>query len=174
MALAEACASATQETIIIYTLEFNHPAFSQPARVARWSAAEPELRKFQCKLETDAPYNPGQVVEFIGLPFEVTMPDKTEDNVGEFKFKVSGVGHELDADLEAAVMSGEKITCIFRPYIKGEELEGPAEVWPEINIQSPAIDATTGDLTATGSLFDWANRTYGYKYTPGKYPAAVR
>lgn len=174
LALAESFASATQETIALYTLEFNHPAFSEPARVARWTAAQPEPKIFKCKLEPDAPYNPGQVVDFIGLPFEVTMPDKTTDNVGEFQFKVQGIGHELDADLEAAVMSGKKITVIFRPYIVGEELNGPVEVWPGINIQSPVIDATTGDMTATGSLFDWASRTYGYKYTPGKYPAVVR
>lgn len=174
MALAESFASATQETIILYTLEFSHPAFSQPARVARWSAAQPEPEVFCCKLEDDAPYNPGEVVEFIGLPFEVTMPDKTADNVGEFQFKIQGVGHELDADLEAAALSGGKITAIFRLFIKGEEMEGPAEVWPGINIQSPVIDATTGDTTATGSIFDWANRTFGYKITPGKYPAAVK
>lgn len=174
MALAESFASAVQEVIVLYTLEFNHPSFTQPARVARWSAAQPEPEIFKCKLEMDAPYNPGQIVDFIGMPFDVIMPDKTEDNVGEFQFKVQGIGHELDADLEAAVMSGEKISAIFRLYIKGEEQDGPAEIWPKINIQTPAIDATTGDITASGSLFDWASRTFGYKYTPGKYPAAVR
>lgn len=174
LALAEAYASAIQETIILYTLEFNHPSFSQPARVARWSAAQPEPEVFRCLLEGDAPHDAGQVVEFIGLPFEITMPDKTADNVGEFQFKVQGVGFELDADLEAAVFSGKPITAIFRVYIKGEELDGPAEVWPAIDIKSPVIDATTGDMTATGSIFDLGNRTFGYKYTPGKYPAAVR
>lgn len=174
LALAEAYASAVQDTIILYTLEFNHPSFSQPARVARWSAAQPEPEVFRCKLEDEAPHDAGQVVEFVGLPFDVTMPDKTADDVGEFTFKIQGVGHELDADLEAAALSGGKITAIFRLYIKGEELQGPAEIWPGINIKSPAIDATTGDTTANGSLFDWANRTFGYKYTPGKYPAAVR
>lgn len=174
MAVAEAFASAVQETILLYALEFHHPSFSQPARVIRWSAAQPQPEVFRCKLEDDAPANPGEVVEFIGLPFEVTMPDKTADNVGEFSFKVQGVGYELDADLEAAALSGGKITAIFRIFVKGEELEGPAEVWPGINITSPVIDATTGDMTATGSIFDWGNRTFGYKITPGKYPAAVR
>ena len=56
-------------------------------------------------------------------------------------------------------------------YVKGEELEGPAEVWPGITIRNPSIDATTGDVTASGSLFDWLDRTFGYNYTPGKYPA---
>lgn len=170
-ALAESYASAVQDTIILITVEFNHPAFTQPARVARWSAAVPTPEKFSCKLEDNAPYNPGQVVEFIGLPFEVQFPDKTDDNAGEFQFKVQGVGFELDADLEAAAMSGGTITAIVRIYLKGSELNGPAEVWPGITIQSPSIDATTGDTTANGSLFGWLNRTFGNNYTPGKYPA---
>ena len=170
-ALAESYASATQDNIVLITVEFNHAVFSQPARVARWSAACPTPQKFVCKLEDTAPYNPGQEVEFIGLPFEAQFPDKTEDNAGQFEFKVHGIGFELDADLEAAALSGGKITAIVRIYLKGEELNGPAEVWPGINIKSPSIDATTGDTTATGSLFDWLNRTFGNNYTPGRYPA---
>ena len=170
-AVLESYASAVQETILLYALEFNHPSFIQPARVVRWSAATPTPQKFVCKLENEAPYNPGQTVEFIGLPFEVRFPDKTEDSAGEFQFKVYGVGFELDADLEAAALSGGTITAILRIYVKGEELEGPAEVWPGITVKDPSIDATTGDLSATGSLFDWVDRTFGYIYTPGKYPA---
>lgn len=170
-ALYESYASAAQDSIVLITVEFNHKAFSQPARVARWSAALPTPKKFQCKLEPGALYNPGQVVDFIGLPFEAQFPDKTEDNVGSFQFKAQGIGFELDGDLEAAALSGGKITAIVRLYLKGEELSGPAEVWGPINIKSPAIDAATGDMTATGSLFDWLNRTFGYNYTPGRYPA---
>lgn len=170
-AVLESYASAIQDTILLYALEFNHKSFTQPARVVRWSAASPTPQEFMCKLEEDAPYNPGQIVTFIGVPFEVRFPDKTEDSVGEFQFKINGVGFELDTDLEEAALSGGKITAILRIYVKGEELEGPAEIWPGINIQKPSIDAATGDLTASGSLFDWINRTFGYIYTPGKYPA---
>lgn len=170
-ALAESFASAVQDIIILYTLEFNHPVFLEPARVCRWSSANPQPEIFKCKLEDNAPYNKGEVVEFIGLPFEVVFPDKSENNAGEFQFKVNGVGYELDADLEAAALNGGKITAILRIYIKGHELEGPAEVWRNIQIKNPTIDATTGDVTATGSFFDWIDRTFGYNYTPGKYPA---
>lgn len=171
LAVQECWASAVQETIVLYTLEINHKAFSHPARVCRWSAASPEPEKFLCKLEDNAPYNPGEVVEFIGLPFEIKFPDKTEENAGEFQFKANGIGFEVDADLEAAALSGGKITCIYRAYVKGRELEGPEEVYYDIDIKSPSIDATTGDLSANGSFFDWINRTFGYNYTPGKYPA---
>lgn len=172
-ALFESYASATQDTILLYTLEINHPAFTQPARVCRWSAATPEPEKFLCKLEDTAPYNAGQIVEFIGLPFDVKFPDKTMENAGEFQFKINGVGFEIDANLEDAALSGGKITGILRIYIKGHEQEGPEEVWSDIDIKNPSIDATTGDVTANGSFMDWINRTFGYNYTPGKYPALV-
>lgn len=170
-ALAESFASALQDIILLYTLEFDHPAFIEPARVCRWSASKREPEVFMLKLEDDAPHDPGKVVAFIGLPFEVQFPDKTKDNAGEFQFKIQGVGYELDADLEAAAISGGKITAILRIYVKGHELDGPAEVWRNIQIKNPSIDASTGDVTATGSFFDWIDRTFGYNYTPGKYPA---
>ncbi len=172
-AVLEAYASAIQDTILLYALEINHKSFTEPARVIRWSAASPTPETFVCKLEDDAPYNPGEEVEFIGLPFDLKFPDKTENDVGQFQFQIQGVGFELDRDLEAAALAGGKITAILRIYVKGEELEGPAEIWPGIDIKSPVIDATTGDVTASGSFFDWINRTFGYNYTPGKYPALV-
>ncbi len=170
-AVLESYASAVQETILLYTFELNHKSFVQPARVCRWSAASPTPERFYCRLEADAPYDPGEVVEFIGLPFEVKFPDMTDENPGEFQFKISGAGFELDADLEEAALSGGKITGILRIYVKGRELEGPEEVWHGIDIKSPTIDAATGDISANGSFFDWINRTFGYNYTPGKYPA---
>lgn len=172
-ALAESYASAVQDTIILYTLEVNHPSFAQPARVARWTSDRPEPEKFICRLEDTAPVNPTEEVEFIACPFDVRFPDKNEDTAGEFQFKVQGAGFLLDEQLEAAALSGGKITAILRIYVKGEELKGPAEVWPGINIATPNIDSSTGDVTASGSLFDWINRTFGYNYTPSKYPALV-
>ena len=65
-AVLESYARAVQETILLYTLEFNHKSFVRPARVARWSAACATPEKFLCKLEDDAPYDPGRVVEFVG------------------------------------------------------------------------------------------------------------
>lgn len=170
-ALLESYASAVQETILLYALEIDHKAFTQPARVIRWSAAKPEPEIFKCKLEDTAPKNAGEVVEFIGCPFDIKFPDKTDANSGEFEFHVTGVAFELDSQLEAAALSGGTISAIMRIYVKGEELEGPAEVWPGISLEAPSIDPTTGDITVTGSLFGWINRTFGRNYTPGRYPA---
>lgn len=172
-AIAEAYASAPAEVQVLHTLEINHRAFTQPARVARWPL-EPEPRRFSLRLEDDATYNPGAVVEFIGLPFEVTLPEKSENSPGEFTLRISGVGDYLDADLEAAALSGGRITAVYREYVMGREDDGPAQVWPGIVVSSPYLDASSGALTATGSVLDWVNRKYGRLYTPGRYPALVR
>ncbi|MDR1660427.1 MAG: DUF1833 domain-containing protein [Desulfovibrio sp.] len=172
-AIEEAYASAPSDVRVLYTLEFFHHAFTQPARVARWSAAAPEPKRFLCRIEDNAPYNPGEVVEFIGLPFDLNMPEKSNTTPGEFTFHVADVGYALDADLEAAALSGGIITAIFRVYEQGEELSGPAQVWPGIQVTSPRLDPATGDMYATGSILGWVNESYGEYLTPEESPALV-
>ena len=163
-AIAEAYACAPQDVLILHTLEINHKTFSQPARVARWSGVGPEVEVFRCRLEDNAPYNPGEVAEFVGLPFEMVPPEKSESTPGEISLRVCGIGYELDNDLEAAALGGSAITCIYRSYIHGEELKGPAEVWPGITLTGPSSE---------GAVLNWINRKYGRKYTPEGYPGLV-
>ena len=68
-ALAEADASAPQDRISLHALEVNHYTFTDPVRVIRWPVTGPEPDRFHCLLEGDAPYNPNQIVEYIGAPF---------------------------------------------------------------------------------------------------------
>ena len=172
-AIAEAYASAPVEVQMLHTLELNHKSFTQPARVARWPL-EPEPRRFMLRLEDDAAYDPGALAEFIGLPFDISLPEKSENTPGEVNLRICGVGDYFDDDLEAAALGGGSITAIYRGYVLGREEEGPAEAWPGIHIGSPYLDAATGDLTATGTVLDWINLPFGRLYTPGRYPALVR
>jgi hypothetical protein len=172
-AIEEAYASAPSDVRVLYTLEFSHHVFTHPARVVRWSAASPEPKKVLCKIEDNAPYNPGETVEFIGLPFDLNMPEKSNASPGEFTFHVAGIGYALDADLEAAALSGGIITAIFRVYEQGEEISGPAQVWPGIQVTSPRLDPASGDMYATGSILGWVNKAYGPLYLPSNYPSLV-
>ena len=172
-AIAEAYAAAPVDVQVLHTLELMHKSFTQPARVARWPL-EPNVKRFSLRLEEDADYDPGAVVEFIGLPFEISLPEKTENSPGEFSLRIAGVGDFFDADLEAAALSGGAITAVYREYVLGREDEGPAQVWPGIHINSPSLDAGSGALQATGTVLDWVNRKFGRLYTPGRYPALVR
>ena len=172
-AIQEAYASAPVEQQILHTLELNHKSFTQPARVLRWPL-EPTPKRFLAKLEDDAIYNPGAIVEFIGLPFDITLPEKSENTPGEISLRICGIGDYFDEDLEAAALGGGTITAIYRGYVMGLEQEGPAEMWRGIHISSPYLDAASGDLTAVGTVLDWINKPFGRLYTPSKYPALVR
>lgn len=170
-AIAEAYASAPQTEVILHTLEINHRSFEQPIRVVRWPVTSEQPERFQMLLEDDALYNPGQVVEFIGFPFEVTLPEKDTESPGQFTIRVDNVGDRLDEYLENAALGGGTITAVYREYIQGRELEGPGGVWPGITLISPRMEGQT--IVMDGCVLDWMHRPYGRLYLPGKYPALV-
>lgn len=172
-AVAEAYASAPTDVVVLHTIEINHKSFSQPARVVRWPVTDNEPQVFRCLLEDTAPYDPGRVVEFIGLPFEVVLPSAATDETGQFSIRIDNVGDSLDEQLEAAALSGGQITAVYRQYIKGtEETDGPAAIWEGININSPRMEGQS--LVADGAVLDWMSRSYGRIYTPEGYPGLVR
>lgn len=172
-AIAEAYASAPQDIVLRHTVEISHKTFTQPARLVRHPLNGPKPEEFRMRLEDSAVFNPGQVVTFLGVPFDVKLPEKSTDTPGEFTFHVAGVGDLLDRNLENAALEGGVITAVYREFVAGEELKGPASWWPGISLRSPYIDAQSGDLYATGSVLDWLNRRYGRLYTPDRYPALV-
>lgn len=172
-AIAEAYASAPQDVQILHTVEITHKTFTTPARLVRYPLDGFKPREFAMRLEDNAVFDPGQVVTFIGVPFDVKLPEKSSDTPGEFTFHVSGVGDLLDVNLENAALEGGTISAVYREYVVGEELRGPASWWPGISLRSPYIDPQSGDLYATGSVLDWLNRRFGRLYTPSRYPALV-
>ena len=172
-AIAEAYASAPVEVQMLHTLELNHKSFTQPARVIRWPVTDNTPDVFQCLLEDTAPYDPGKVVEFIGAPFEITLPTQSTDETGQFSIRIDNIGDRLDEDLEAAALSGGQITAIYREFIKGTEgTDGPSSIWEGINIKNPRLEGQT--IVTDGSILDWMNRPFGQLYTPEKYPGLVR
>lgn len=172
-AIREAYASAPVDVIVLHTLEINHPAFTAPARVCRWPVTDNEPTRFRCLIEPEALYNPGQVVDFIGLPFDITLPEKSTDNPGSFTLRLDNVGDTLDEELESAALFGSKITAIYREYIKGTETtDGPRSVWSDITITNPHMEGQT--IVANGAVLDWLFKPFGSLYLPSDYPALVR
>lgn len=172
-AIAEAYASAPQDIIILHTLEINHKSFGVPVRVVRWPVHGPEPETFSCLLESTAPKNAGQTVSFTAMPFDIKLPEKSQETPGQFTITLAGVGDMLDDALETAAIGGGIVTAIYRTFIKGRQGEGPAEVYPGIELQSPELDSSTGTITVTGVVLNWINRPFGRLYTPSRYPGLV-
>lgn len=172
-AIREAYAAAPADTIPLDTLEIWHRTLEVPIRVVRWPVEGQEPTQFNLPLEENAPHNPGETVVFYGLPFNIVLPERSQDTPGEFEIAITGAIDIIEPYLENAALSGGPITAIYRSYIKGREDEGPVTVWPGVSISSPSIDGSTGTITMKGSILNWLNKKFGRNITPGAYPAAV-
>ena len=170
-AIEEAYASAPQDVVVLDTLEVLHPTFTTPIRIVRWPITAEEPERFQLKLEDSAPVDAGDTVEFIGAPFELTLPEKHAENPGTFTIRVDGIDDQLDEYMKNAALDGGKITAIYREYVKGQEHLGPGAVWSGIELVSPRLEGMT--FVIEGAVLNWMFRPFGRIYRPIDYPALV-
>ena len=172
-AVREAYASAPVDTVVLDTLEIWHRSFRStcgPVRILRWPVTGQALQEFQLPLEEDAERNPGETVTFFGVPYEMQIPERSQETPGEFQLQIGGAGSLLEPYLEEAATSGGVLSAIYRSYVQGREADGPRDVWPGIQLHSPYVDQS-GNIQLKGSVLNWINRKFGRVYTPGRYPA---
>jgi len=171
-AIAEAYASCpVDEGVILYTLEFLHSTLDEPARIVRWPVTGNDLEKFSLRLEAEAPKNPGEYVDFVAVPFEVTVPAQEENAPGEFRIKIENVGPILTETLIAAVRQREPARIVFREYLKSMP-EVPQLVYTDFSIAKVSVNNNA--VEATASMIDWLRQIYGKTYTPTEFPGLVR
>ena len=171
LAIEEAYASAPQDIIILETLEVNHESFDEPIRIVRWPVTADNLTKFTLRLEETAPVNAGELVEFIGAPFELVRPEKDSNNPGTFTIRIDGIDDHLDEYMKNAAIDGGIITATFREYVQGRETEGPGTVWYGIELISPRLEGLT--FVIEGAILHWMFRPFGELYRAINYPALV-
>jgi hypothetical protein len=166
-ALAEAMASADLEEVILDTLELRHPAFTAPARVVR------AYQNYHLTLESGAPSQPGQAVEFQACPFEFELPPFEEGTIPTLKITISNVSRELTAQLEAALQEPRPIEVTYRPYLESDP-SGP-QMDPPFHMTLTKVTVDTFSVTGTASLEDVHNWPFpSKKYTPSRFPGLVR
>lgn len=172
-AIREAYATAPADTVVLYTMEIRHRTLSEPVRIVRWPMAGPDPEEFMMKLEPDASIDAGQTVKFLGVPFELKLPEKSQDTPGQFDIEIPCAGFILEQYFENAALDGGPITATFRTYIQGRESEGPIEKWADVYLQSPSIDSSSGNVSITGSVLNWLQRKFGRLYRPSDYPGLM-
>ena len=171
-AIAEAYASCpVDDGVVLYTLEFLHPTFDQPARIVRWPITNNEPEKFSLRLENEAPANPGEYVDFIAVPFDMTFPAQEENAPGEIKLSIENVGPVLTKALASAVGQREPVRLIAREYLKSMP-DYPQFTHPDYSIAKAKV--SNNNVEGTATMLDWLLRLGGDAYTPTDWPGLVR
>lgn len=172
-ALKEAYASNPVGEVILETLEFIHPSFvdedgnPDSVRLVR------DYQDVFATLEATAPVKPGQLVQFMAFPFDVTLPGFEEAQTPEMMITVDNAGRELTAQLEAATASQQPIIVIYRPYLL-TDLSGP-QMDPPIQMNVLRATADLNKVQFTASLDDVTNVPFPRRqYTPDDFPGLVR
>lgn len=166
-AIREAYTAAPQGVVTLHTLEFRHPAFSQPLRVVLDHADH------TCTLESDAPEDPSTPVLFIGYAFDIVLPEVTDSAAPEVVITIDNVSMEIEDNINAALSTTDKVVVTYRPYLS-TDLSAPA-MNPPLTLTVTQISADQFQVTARAQLGDYANKAFPSEmYTAGRFPGLVR
>ena len=163
-AIREAYASAPSSEVVLFTIEMNHPAFTQPLRVVRDNV------KLEAYLGDSAPENPGEKVTFVPYAFDLTLPEMDEYGKPEITITIDNVGRDIMNYIEAAVRTRYKIDVIYRLYL-ASDTSGPQNDPPMV-MQVNTINATPKSISLVAGFADLSNRTFPkFLYTLEQFPS---
>lgn len=166
-AIAEAYASAPVDQIILHTLELHHPSFTQPIRVVRDRVA------LDARLEATAPADAGAVVTFTPYAFDVVPPEQTTSGLPQCIIEIDNVSRDIQAQIDAALAAGDRITLIYRAFLEDTALDGP-ETDPPLTMTLLTVSATPLRIRATAGFPDLLNRLFpALAYDITRYPGLV-
>lgn len=196
-ALAEARASCPSRVTELHTLELRHPAFAVEGgggavRVVRnhpdqktWlglggaqvqavlDGLDDQTRSrvgLVARLEADAPVDPGAMVAWIAIAFELVLPEVSSSPVPQLTLTLDNVGRELMDKIEAAVETQESITVAYRPYLS-TDISGP-QMDPPLELTLSSVNCTPTSVVARAQMANlvgrsFPRRTYRAKDWPG-------
>jgi hypothetical protein len=170
-AIAEAYASAPEDTIILHTLEFRHPTFIDPDTLNEIGLRVVNDHEFLlATLESTAPLNPSQEVRFEPVRFEFTRPPESDAAATpEVEITVSNVSRILIPSLDTAKDSRIPIEVTYRPYLS-TDLTGP-HMRPVLTLTLRNVSCSMTDISATAGFGDLSNRKFPKTdYTNLKFP----
>lgn len=165
-ALKEAYASAPAAEVILHTLEFRHYTFTTPIRVVR------DYNDMSAYLEAGAVPDGGTQVTFIGMAFDLVLPDVQRSASPEIEIKLDNVSGEIIGYLDLAAQTPELIEVVYRPYL-ASDLSGP-QMSPPLKLVVRSVSADIFQVTARCGYGDLANRKFPSEvYTTERFPGLV-
>lgn len=172
-ALKEAYASNPVGQVIIETLEFRHPSFTDELGNPSAFRIVNQHLDVIATLEITAPVQAGQAVTFQAFAFDVDLPGFKEGDVPQLSITIDNVGRELTQQLEAATTSQEPIVVTYRPYLL-TDLTGP-QMDPPIEMVVVGATATLTTIQFTASMDSVNNVAFPRRqYTAADFPGLVR
>ena len=163
-AIREAYASAPSSEVVLFTIEMNHPAFTQPLRVVRDNV------KLEAYLEDASPENPGEKATFLPYAFDLILPEMDEYGKPQITITIDNVGRDIMNYVEAAVRTRYKIDVIYRVYLKSD-LNGPQNDPPMV-MQIDSITANAKNITLVAGFADLSSRVFPKQmYTLEQFPS---
>lgn len=169
-ALAAAYAVATEEVVLLDTLEFLHPLFVDSEDLNISVRVVNSLHPLTATLEATAPMNPGETVTFQPVNFSLTRPKETASGqVSELELRVDNVSRILVPYLDMIRESREGVVAIWRPYAS-TDLTAP-HISPVLSLTLRSISADMTSMVARAGVTDLTNRRFpAAEYTVLKYP----
>jgi hypothetical protein len=172
-ALAEAYAAAPSDLVVLHTLELRHPSFVDDNGNATAVRVVRDHGDLVARLESSAPLNPGEMVTFTALAFELELPPVDTAPVPEITVTLDGVSREIVKHLDAAATSQNKIEVTYRPYLS-TDLEGP-QLDPPITLVLTEVEADVFRVTGRARMLDIGNKAFPAEtYTAKRFPGLTR
>ena len=172
-AIREAYAAAPSDVVILHTLELRHPAFEDDEGNPTSIRVVRDHVDLTARLEASAPLDAGEMVTFVAMAFDLSLPPVDVAPVPEITVTIDNVSREIVRHLDAAATSQDKIEITYRPYLS-TDLEGP-QMDPPITLVLTEVEADVFRVTGRARMLDIGNKAFpSITYTAGKFPGLTR
>ena len=156
-ALAEAYASASIDEIIYHTIEISHPSFTSPVYLVQGND------DVVGRIDVGADTNSGQVVQFIGAPWDFKLPEVAEDTLPQLELTLGNVSREITTHLKSAAQQPSPIKLIYRVYTDSTLLDGP-QIDPPLSLEITSATADVYQVTCTANMENVFNSRFPSKF----------
>ncbi len=172
-AIQEAYASSPSDVVILHTLELRHPKFVDDEGNVMAVRLVRDYQNLQATLEEDAPLNANEVVTFIAMSFELSLPTVDTAPVPEITVTIDNVSGTLMKHLDAAVDSGDKIEVTYRPYLSNDT--STPHMVPPITLVLSDVEADVMRIVGRARMLDIGNKRFpADSYTIKRFPGLAR
>lgn len=157
----EAYANADDTRITLYTLELNHPGFTQPLRIVA------DNDPLTADLED------GEETLFTPFWFRLKRPPINEEPDPSVSITVDNVSGFMTPYLDIASRSGESIRLIFRPYLV-DQGDDSITLLSTLSLVIRNASASMASVTLTAAHVNPANLPFpSENYTIDRFPGLV-